>query len=137
METDRQREHRETQLRRARWNNAAIDRMVRDNYIASHMSDSKWVRLFDAAWECPQPVSGCMWRFVDEDRTWQTSLPDGDDVSDGYYECMYGIFVMKHVESVVLLTPDSALLCETLMRHGEFCTICVESGVQVVGYEAR
>src|SRR5579871_4909424 len=106
-----------------------IDRIIRDRFATSCMSNAKWRRAFDALQDVRGSVTGCRWKFVDSDRIQVSVLPTGSSVEEeGYIEATFGIIDLKHVEWVEVTTTEVAAAEAALAAHGQFAVECVADG---------
>ena len=108
-----------------------IDRIIRRRFNTSCMSNAKWRRAFDALAEVAQTVTGCRWKFVNNDRLCESDFPV---LEEGYFEATFGIVYLKHVEWVEIVTPDPERSTTALDACGQFAIERTVEGIRIFGY---
>jgi hypothetical protein len=112
-----------------------LDRVIKDSFATSCMSNAKWRRAFDALQDVRDSVTGCQWKFVDSDRIQESALPSENSVEEeGYIEARFGIIDLKHVEWLDVTTQESTAALAALAARGQFAAECIPGGIRLYGY---
>ncbi len=112
-----------------------LDRVVSQRFTVSCMSDAKWRKTFRtlAALE-PRPHT-CRWKFVGDERTFETSLPTFHDLEDTHLvDGRFQPFVYKDIEWIEIVTGNQAQVIDALTRVGAFEIEVTADGVRLYGY---
>ena len=124
-------------------------RLVRATYSVAHMSDAKWVRLFNLCIDSGVTIDRAVWRFIDREHVLTSGLPRAGDLlptrfADGRfqpveYKWILSIFVprvYRVMAGVGATRPqDVARLRAALEGRGSFPLVEREDGLTLVAYE--
>ncbi len=112
-----------------------IDRVVAHRFTSSSMSDSKWRKVFILLSASELGLSTCFWKFVDDDRLFQTGIPAAEDLSEGHLvDGRFQPFIYKEIEWVELRTSDVFPIMEALRHAGNFDCHIITAGLRIYGY---
>jgi len=99
------------------------------------MSNTKWRKFFgflDGYRPRPRRI---IWKFVDNERLFETPLPRRSDLEDTHLvDGKFQPFVYKEVHWVKVFTDEPAAMRESLGLYGNFDCELASDGLTVFGY---
>jgi hypothetical protein len=123
-------------------------------YSVSHMSDSKWLRLFRAIDQSDVPIDHARWSFIDDDFVMWQGFPREKDLlehrfNDGRfqpfdYRWIRSIFIPReyrpwpvstHPGHCFIRTQDVDRVRGVIEAAGEFKLVESEDGLTILAYE--
>ena len=112
-----------------------IEKIIAQRFTSSSMSDSKWRKVFVFLFTPELGLSGCRWKFVDDERVFQTGLPRADDLAESHLlDGSYQPFVYKDIEWIEVASSNVDDILAGLERVGHFDVKSVVGGMRIYGY---
>lgn len=99
------------------------------------MSDTKWLKTLRALSAIEGEIARLEWKFIDEARTYPTSVPRTSDLAatrlkDGSFQP----FAYREIEWIEVVTNDVTAVRDALASCGQRLIEASTAGVRVVGY---
>jgi hypothetical protein len=103
--------------------------------LISFMSDAKWLRTLRALATVSGQVSYIEWKFVDDARSWRTSVPEPRDLTTtGLKDGRFQPFLFREVEWLDVVAGDVGAIHASIASCGKRLLEASATGVRIVGY---
>ena len=112
-----------------------IDKIIAQRFTVSCMSNAKWRKLFRTLDSLQLRPGICRWKFVDDERIFESFLPTTKDLEETHLvDGQFQPFVYKEIQWIEVVTDDQARIVEALEQVGTFEIEVMSDGVRLYGY---